>query len=444
MLWKRLTANWVRWFCLAIVGMLTSLSLSMCASTPPASRLSKTVGQSIDCGTIAAPLSPQEQDYAQIAWQYFLNNYQAKTGLTNAAEAYPSATLWDMGNYLTAMNAARWLGIVDQKDFDYRINQFLTSLAHLPMFERVLPNKVYSTDTLKMVDYKNQPTEQGLGWSAIDIGRMLTALHIVRSCHPQYNDWISGIVSSWQLGRSIQNGELYGAKLEPNGKVSIVQEGRLGYEEYAARGYQLWGFDPSKAIALAPYKLVEVEGVKIPVDQRNYKDSHANNYVVSESYILEGIEFGLQDDLKQYAANLLEAQKRRFEKTGYLTAVSEDNINRAPYFLYSTIYANDKPWAVITDENLAHDDLRTFSTKAAFGWHYLYPENPYAQKLMSQVDQLKDPKGRGFYAGFYERTKESNDILTGNTNGLILEILYYKARGNQPILTVNRQKAAQS
>jgi len=308
----------------------------------------------------------------------------------------------------------------------------------------VLPNKVYSTDTLKMVDYKNQPTEQGLGWSAIDIGRMLTALHIVRSCHPQYNDWISGIVSSWQLGRSIQNGELYGAKLEPNGKVSIVQEGRLGYEEYAARGYQLWGFDPSKAIALAPYKLVEVEGVKIPVDQRNYKDSHANNYVVSESYILEGIEFGLQDDLKQYAANLLEAQKRRFEKTGYLTAVSEDNINRAPYFLYSTIYANDKPWAVITDENLAHDDLRTFSTKAAFGWHYLYPENPYAQKLMSQVDQLKDPKGRGFYAGFYEKTKESNDILTGNTNGLILEILYYKARGNQPILTVNRQKAAQS
>jgi hypothetical protein len=435
MLLKSLTSNWLQWLSLAIVGIFTSLSLSMCASTQPALLTPKTVAQSIDCSTIASPLSPQEQEFAQIAWQYFLNNYQVKTGLTNAAEDYPSATLWDMGNYLTAINAARWLGIVDQQDFDYRINQFLTTLADLPMFERALPNKVYSTDTVKMVNYKNQPTEEGLGWSAIDMGRILTALHIVRSCHPQYNDWISGIVSGWQLGRSIQNKELYGAELEPNGKVSIVQEGRLGYEEYAARGYKLWGFDLSKAIALDPYKLVEVEGVKIPVDRRDYKATHANNYVVSESYILEGIEFGLQDDLKQYAANVLEAQKRRFEKTGYLTAVSEDNIDRAPYFLYSAVYANGVPWAVITDENRLYNDLRTFSTKAAFGWHYLYPDNAYAQKLLSQIDRLKEPQGKGFYAGIYEGTKEVNHILTGNTNGLILEILYYKSRGNQAVVS---------
>ena len=434
MFWKGSKSDWLRWLALATVGVFTSLSLSMCASTPPASLTPKTVVQPIACGIIASPLSTQEQKYAQIAWKYFLNNYQSKTGLTNAADAYPSTTLWDMGNYLTAMNAARWLGILDQKDFDYRINQFLTTLARLPLFERALPNKVYSTDTLKMVDYGNQPTEQGIGWSAIDMGRMLTSLHIVRSCNPQYNDWISGIVSSWQLGRSIQNKELYGARIEPDGKVSIVQEGRLGYEEYAARGYELWGFDLSKAIALDPYKLVEVEGVKIPVDQRNYKDTHANNYVVSESYILEGIEFGLQKDLKQYASNVLEAQKRRYEKTGQLTAVSEDNIDRAPHFLYSTVYANDVPWAVITDENKLHDDLRTFSAKAAFGWHYLYPEDAYAQKLLSQVDRLEDPKGNGFYAGLYEKSKEANQILTANTNGLILEILYYKARGNQPIL----------
>ena len=434
MFWKSLKSNWHRWLSFGIVGVFTSLSLSMCVFTSPASFTLKKSVQPIDCGTIASPLTPQEQKYAQIAWKYFLNNYQAKTGLTNAADKYPSATLWDMGNYLTAMNAARWLGILGQKDFDQRINQFLGTLAHLPLFEQALPNKVYSTNTLKMVDYNNKPTEKGLGWSAIDMGRMLTSLQIVRSCHPQYNDWISGIVSSWQLGRSVQNKELYGARLEPDGKVSIVQEGRLGYEEYAARGYELWGFDLSKAIALEPYKLVEIEGVKIPVDQRNYKDTHANNYVVSESYILEGIEFGLQNDLKKFASSVLEVQQRRFEKTGYLTAVSEDNISRAPYFLYSTIYANDVPWAVITDNNTLHDDLRTLSAKAAFGWHYLFPENPYAQKLLSQIDRMEDPKGNGFYAGLYEKTKEPNDILTGNTNGLILEILYYKARGNQPIL----------
>jgi Protein of unknown function (DUF3131) len=437
MLWKGLTSDWLRSVSLTIIGIFASLSLSMCTSTPTASLPAKPVAQAIDCGAIASPLNPQEQEYARIAWQYFLNNYQSRTGLTNAADNYPSATLWDMGNYLTAINAARWLGMVDQQDFDYRINQFLTTLAELPLFEQALPNKVYKTDSVEMVDYKNQPTERGIGWSAIDMGRMLTSLQIVRSCHPQYSDWILGIVSSWQLGRSIQNGELYGAKLEPNGQVSILQEGRLGYEEYAARGYEQWGFDLSKAIALAPYKLVEVEGVKIPVDPRDYKSTHANNYVVSESYILESIEFGLPDELKPYAVNVLEAQKRRFEKTGYLTAVSEDNIDRDPYFLYSTVYANDAPWAVITDENRSHNNLRSLSTKAAFGWHYLYPDNAYAQKLLSQAAQLTDPKGRGFYAGLYETTKEANDILTGNTNGLILEILYYKARGNQPILANN-------
>ena len=44
------------------------------------------------------------------------------------------------------------------------------------------------------------------------------------------------------------------------------------------------------------------------------------------------------------------------------------------------------------------------------------------------------PDGGGFYAGLYEETNEPNEALTGNTNGLIMEILYYKARGNQPLI----------
>jgi hypothetical protein len=185
---------------------------------------------------------------------------------------------------------------------------------------------------------------------------------------------------------------------------------------------------------LEPYEFVEVNGIKVPVDTRDYQKTNANNYVVSESYILDGIEFGLEGYLKDYAANVLEVQKRRFESTGQLTAVSEDNIDREPYFLYNTVYSNGNSWTTITDENKPSPQLRSISTKAAFGWRYLYPDNPYAQKVFDAVKDLRSPDGAGFYAGLYEETKEPNKSLTGNTNGLILEILYYKARGNRPLI----------
>ncbi|NER83522.1 MAG: DUF3131 domain-containing protein [Leptolyngbya sp. SIO1D8] len=388
------------------------------------------------CGQLSTILTPEEKVYASVAWQYFVNNRQSETGFTNAADQYPSGTLWDQGNYLMALNAVRWLGLIDQTQFDQQLNQLLTGLGNLPLVDDALPNKVYNSSTGEMVDYKNTPTEIGLGWSALDIGRLLAALHIIRTCHPQYEDWIVGIVDSWQVERSVQNGQLYGAVVEADGTLLPVQEGRLGYEEYAARGYALWGFDVQEALAIEPMEWVDVSGVKIPVDQRDYETTNANNYVVSESYILEAIEFGWDEELASYAEAILSAQENRYLETGQLTAVSEDNIDQAPHFLYSTLYANGTDWAVITEKNEAYPDLRTVSTKAAFGWYYLFSDKDYTSKLINAVKDLQEPNGKGFYAGVYEDNGVPNAILTGNTNGLILEILYYKALGNRPILQV--------
>ena len=388
----------------------------------------------LTCGQLATTLTAKEREYATAAWQYFVNNRQQETGFTNAANQYPSGTLWDQGNYLMALNASLWLGLIDQDEFDIQLNLFLNTLGNLPLVDEALPNKVYNTATREMVDYSNNVTDEGIGWSALDIGRLLTALHIIRTCHPQYDDWISGIVAGWQIARSIQEGQLYGGVVETDGSIQLVQEGRLGYEEYAARGYSLWGFDASKALEIEPMELVEVAGVKIPVDQRDFDETDANNYVVSESYILEAIEFGWDKELAQYAEAILTAQEHRYETTGQITAVSEDNIDQAPHFLYSTLYANGTPWAVITEDNEPHPELRTVSTKAAFGWYYLFPDKTYTLKLINAVKDLQEPNGNGFYAGVYENTGDTNAILTGNTNGLILEILYYKALGNQPLL----------
>lgn len=395
---------------------------------------SHVAANSASCSSITSPLTPEEQTYARAAWQYFVKNYQPATGFTNSTGGYPSGTLWDMGNYLMALNAARWLNLTDQTDFDARLNKFLTGLGNLKLFEDALPNKVYNAATGQMVDYTNNPIERGIGWSALDVGRILAAFDVIRTCHPQYNDWLKGIVAKWQVGRSLKDEQLFGATVLPDNTTLLVQEGRLGYEEYAVRGYQLWGFAAPKALALEPYKMVEINGVQIPVDTRDFQSTNANNYVVSESYILEGIEFGFQGELGDFAARVLEAQKRRYDATGQLTAVTEDNIDQEPYFLYNTIYANGKNWATITDTNQPYPQFRSISTKAAFGWRYLFPDNAYAQKIFDAVKDLRSPDGGGFYAGIYEESKQPNKALTGNTNGLILEILYYKARGNRPLI----------
>ena len=60
----------------------------------------------------------------------------------------------------------------------------------------------------------------------------------------------------------------------------------------------------------------------------------------------------------------------------------------------------------------------------------------YALSSRPDTGQLQIRLKDGFYAGIYEETEDINTILTGNTNGLILEILYYKALGGKPILEV--------
>lgn len=428
--------SWVSSVALFLVGLLLQLSLSTFVLHPSVAQQPQPARTA--CSAIPVPLTAEEKTYARTAWQYFVKNYQPATGFVNSVAGYPSGSLWDMGNYLTALNAARWLNLIDQKEFDSRLNKFLTTLSGLKLFENALPNKVYNAANAQMTDYGNKPVERGLGWSALDIGRLLAAFDIIRTCHPQYEDWLKGIVSKWQIGRSLKNGQLFGATVLPNGKTLPVQEGRLGYEEYAARGYELWGFKAPKALALEPFKFVEINGTKIPVDTRDYKSSGANNYVVGESYILDGIEFGLKGALSTYASSILQAQKRRYEATGQLTAVSEDNIDQAPYFIYNTVYANGNAWAAITEKNEPYPQFRSISTKAAFGWRYLYPKDPYAQKLFDAVKNLRSPDGAGFYAGLYEESKQPNKALTGNTNGLILEILHYKARGNRPLIGSER------
>jgi hypothetical protein len=374
-----------------------------------------------------AQLSPHQMAWGRLAWLYFQNNTDPDTGLANAADKYPSTTMWDTGSFLMGMIAAERIGVISRQDFDVRMGRALASLSRLPLFDGALPNKAYNTHTLRMVDYNNNPTSRGLGWSALDIARLYVPLGILARDYPEHSASVRAVVDRWDTSRLAHDGLVFGSAVT-NGATSTHQEGRVGYEEYAAKSLIRAGLDAYQAWRTdSKVKLVKVDGVLVPVDTRKAGDWGAQVYATSEPYILDGLEFGFDTRSRAFSAQIFRAEQERFERTGVLTAVSEGHIDRAPSFVYATVQANGRDWAVITDTGKRYDSLRTLSTKTAFALDALYGA-PYTERLLNAAVTFKDPTS-GWLEGRYETGGRLNAILTANTNGVILESLAYRAQG---------------
>ncbi len=373
-------------------------------------------------------LSEQELEWAQIAWRYFENNYQSETGLVNSVDGYPAATMWDTASYMLGAISALRLHVITPDTFHTRMSKLLDSLAIMPLFEGELPNKSYNTTNLAMVDYTNAATDAGIGWSAIDVGRVLVPLNVLIWNYPEFTPQVRAVLNHWNIDAMLQEGLMMGTALDDQGNVIFVQEGRIGYEEYAAKSLSLMGYDVSKALLYVDFLQYEdIYGIDIPTDSRDPEVYHAHNYVVSESYILDGLEFGFDFRSQEFARRVYAAQEARTADTGILTAVSEDNIDQAPYFVYNTVFTSGAAWNAITDEGEDASEFKSLSLKAAFGWHNLY-ETEHTEALIEKVKTLYDPES-GWYSGWYEVKDEPNKAMTANTNGIVLESLAYRQFG---------------
>ncbi len=381
-----------------------------------------------------APLTEQELEWAKIAWRYFENNTHETTGLVNSVDGYPAATLWDTASYLLGLIAAERLDIVEKDEFNRRMKLVLSSLAKLELHDDQLPNKSYNAATLAMVDYTNNVTERGIGWSALDIGRLFVPFNILVWQYPEFTLDVNKVIKSWDMEAMVVNGVLYGAEVTEEGLTNFVQEGRIGYEEYAAKSVGLLGMDVSEALLYNDFLQYEsISGVEIPTDNRIPEIFKAHNYVVSEPYILDAIEYGGDQVSKEFAYRVYQAQENRYTNQGIITAVSEDNIDQAPYFVYNTVFSNGKAWNAITDTGEDASEFRTVSTKAALGWYLLY-ETPYTEKLKQYIENNFDPD-KGWYSGIYEKDGSINTAITANSNAIILEALQYKVNG--PLLRIS-------
>ncbi|MCF4966571.1 DUF3131 domain-containing protein [Nostoc sp. CMAA1605] len=407
------------------VAKLDNESVILPGKAIPASEL--TISKAPYVAPGVGKLDAVEMATARQAWSYFQRNWNDQTGLVNAVDGFASVTMWDQAAAIAALVSARELNIISEAEFEAKLTKMLQTLASLPLYKGELPNKVYNSKTLIPVNYGQLDQREEIGWSAIDLGRMALWLKIVEAKYPKMRSPVQKVWQRWQVKRLTKNGQMYGTAVV-QGKEQHNQEGRLGYENYAAYGLKLWGLDVKQAL---DYKsntaFVNLYGQGVPYDRRDAKNSGANNYVLSEPYILDGIETGFQALPKAYADRILAAQAARYQATKELTALTEDNLDRPPYFVYNSLFVNGKPWATITDTQEQHNNLRFLSAKAAVGWHVLY-NTAYTRQLFDFVQTNLKSKD-GWFNGFYESLRQPNKSLTANNNGVILESLLYKQVG---------------
>jgi hypothetical protein len=367
-------------------------------------------------------------DAARTAWRYFERNVDPATGLVRSVEGYPSTTAWDTGSSILAMVAAGQLRLVPDDVLDARISTLLATLERLPLFRGQLPNKAYDTATGRMTDYANRPAPDGIGFSAVDVARLVSALVVLGDLHPEERDRVLRVLARWDLCPIAHGGQLYGVHRLADGSLRLLQEGRLGYEQYAAKALALVGVDASKARSYAAH-LAETTllGVKVPHDARDFRRYGAVDALVTEPWALDALEFGRDPAAAPLAARVYEVQKKRWEETGIPTALSEDHVDRAPWFVYDAILADGAPWRTVDPEGKAVAGFRSLSTKAAFALAALHPDDPYAAVLLRGAAGARD-EARGWLAGVYERGAP-NRALSANTNGVVLESVLYARRG---------------
>jgi Protein of unknown function (DUF3131) len=353
-----------------------------------------------------SPLSEQELKVAKVAWKYFQNNYQPETGLVNAVDNYPSTTMWDTASYMAALVSAYELGLITKDEFDEKITKLLKTFSTASLFKNELPNKVYHTKTAEKVNYANKPGE--IGFSALDLGRFLIWAKIIKERYPEHSNKIDAVVQRWSFCNVVdQYGMLWGATLKGDGRIQYLQEGRLGYEEYSAQGFQLWGFKTDRASKPEPYAFIPIYGVDIPYDTR---DSVSSNAWMAD-----------------FAKRIYQVQEARYLATGILTARTEHQLDGPPYFVYDTIYTDGYTWNTITEDSKVVPKFASVALKGALGLWGVW-DTEYTRTLFNSISGMYDP-AKGFYEGVYEDGSGPIKTFTANNNGIMLETLLYKVQG---------------
>jgi hypothetical protein len=393
-----------------------AVSLCLLAAAPPAALRPSPTPAAASSRASGGPEAAERvfADAAREAWRYVEARYRPETGLVDGAVGWEYATMWDVGSALAAYYSARDLGLLAPEECTRRVSRVLRTLQRVPLVDGVTFGRAYPTRGTRG---SGRP-----GWSPTDVGRLLLWLKIVAERDPSLAADAEAVVRRSNFAPVLRDGYMWGARQEGGGRAEY-QEGRMGYEQYAAAGFMAWGLPAEKAASFTRNALpIRVMGQPVMADMRGY------DRLTSDPIVLYGLELGWPEEAKPLARGLLDAQEERFKRTGQVTIVGEDAIGIAPhFFFYYCAYTNAKEFAVdVQDQSAVVSGPRWISAKSAFAWHALLPGD-YTGRAVSAVRAAASP--RGWASGVFEGSGRSTGAENVNTGAIILEAAAYARRG---------------
>lgn len=336
-------------------------------------------------------------EWARIAWRYFQPGVAVNpdTGLHYSTGDWPIITDWDLGIYIIAIIDAEKLGIlVKEGDWgaDYRIDKVMDFLQTRELTEDRLPYWGYDANTREVSPYASSSTNPS------DSGKLLMALDKIRKYRPDLSSMIDEIVSRCDYTRLAQS-TYFG--------VDDI------YPYYVAQGFKAFGFD-------TPYlkDLDELGGGEF-IDV--YDEAIPRAYVTSEPLIHAFLEFDPDPLYKEYAHRVYNAQRKRYEDTGVLTAFSEGSYFGPYYYVYEWVVTpNGETWVI----RPAEAETPIVYTKVAYAFHSIFTTN-YTEILVDYVSNLQTDEG--FREGITEDGRLL-PLLSDKTNGMILSAARFATR----------------
>lgn len=383
-------------------------------------------------------LNYQEAIWARIAWQYFINNTQV-SGLVNSAEGHPYTSLWDNASYLLAIISAHQLGIIDDREFDARMQKALNALSILPLYQGNVPYLYYST-----ADLKPLTTTYDVDYSLVDVGRLLMAFKVIVWRYPQYNALVQQTLSHWDLG-ALFNMEKDNSSLKSRHNQSYFRPNNYrsgyGYSLYAANGLSL--INTWAGIVLTNSKqqhdFAKVNGLSIPVDGSLMLQEKSYPVINSLPYVLSGLENGFNTETAEISWSIIQVQESLNQNSYRHSYVNMGFSNPIPRL--SSKKTKSDFLSPSTDDDQPQKRVKlSLSTQAAFGWYALF-NTPWTEQVRQKASALFIP-GKGWLDGVEAYSQQPSGLITATTNAVILESLVYTAQGKMICIACQKTKLA--
>lgn len=376
---------------------------------------------------VAPPPQISEDDLredARVAWQFFKPNDKYMPGMVPATTSHPVLAMWDTGSLILAYVAARNLDLIDQKDFNDRIEGVVAFLkkavyrwkgADLPNFQ------TYVTTGKSYED----------GYNSTDAARLLVGLKVLQKRGGK-DFGIDELVSGWDIASTVRDGRIHDVI-----KGKLVPYELSMYSNYLSRAYNLWDIKHEPIMDPRP--------LRDEAAKKAFLASAADaGSIGTEPHVTEAVELGYSEPAEFLAGILYDAQVKRFEDTGHLTCVSEAPIDRAPWFIYQgyqlTGNGTQGKWAISGAGSSPQwrtakfaDKIRMVVSGSAYLWYAARPDD-YTARLCAYVSEYGKTKDEGFSPGIYERGNRADEYPDINNNALILESLAFIAKGRTPLL----------